>query len=131
MRHTLDLALPVLDAEGRSPSRHKVASPEEVEAWVDRFIDLSAQLRGGDLLDRPISPATPGQQSWLAQGAHAHFHGKAGDVPDRLRQRYYTEETKREWRFYLDAQVSMTPIFQDRRKAGPQLPAPTQMRSAT
>jgi hypothetical protein len=39
--------------------------------------------------------------------------GAAGDVPDRLRQRYYTEETRREWRFYVDAQVK-TPTFQDR-----------------
>jgi hypothetical protein len=37
----------------------------------------------------------------------------AGDVPDRLRQRYYTEESPRDWRFYVDAQVK-TPTFQDR-----------------
>jgi len=37
----------------------------------------------------------------------------AGDVPDRLRRRYYTEESPREWRFYVDAQVK-TPAFHDR-----------------
>jgi len=36
-----------------------------------------------------------------------------GDVPDRLRQRYYVEESRREWRFYVDAQVTQ-PVFQDR-----------------
>jgi hypothetical protein len=34
-------------------------------------------------------------------------------VPDRLRQRYYIEERRREWRFYVDAQVT-TPVFWDR-----------------
>jgi hypothetical protein len=46
--------------------------------------------------------------------------GVAGDVPDRLRRRYYAEQGAREWRFYLDAQAS-TPVFQDR---GRQLVAP-------
>lgn len=36
-----------------------------------------------------------------------------GDVPDRLRRRYYTEEKVREWRFYTDAQVA-NPVFLDR-----------------
>ncbi|HEY3949596.1 LPD7 domain-containing protein [Phenylobacterium sp.] len=36
-----------------------------------------------------------------------------GDVPERLRQRYYLERGPREWRFYDDAQVKVA-AFQDR-----------------
>jgi type IV secretion system protein VirD4 len=42
---TLDLAMPVLAAEGVAPLPAAGASPAEVEAWVDRFIDLSANPR--------------------------------------------------------------------------------------
>jgi type IV secretion system protein VirD4 len=40
---TLDLALPALEAEGLPALPPHGATPEEVEAWVDRFIDRSAQ----------------------------------------------------------------------------------------
>ena len=40
---TLDLVLPQLQAEGWAPLPPEGATPEEVEAWVDRFIDGSAQ----------------------------------------------------------------------------------------
>jgi hypothetical protein len=39
--------------------------------------------------------------------------GTPGDVPERLRRRYFTEERAREHRFYVDAQVK-TPVFLDR-----------------
>lgn len=42
---TLDLAMPTLAAEGLTPLPPHGASPTEVEAWVDRFIDLSANPR--------------------------------------------------------------------------------------
>lgn len=56
-----------------------------------------------------ISPAPP---NTLAASGKPRSTA-AGDVPDRLRQRYYTEEGAREWRFYVDAQVK-TPVFSDR-----------------
>jgi hypothetical protein len=43
----------------------------------------------------------------------ARAPGTMGDVPERLRRRYYTEERAREWRYFLDAQVK-TPVFLDR-----------------
>jgi type IV secretion system protein VirD4 len=42
---TLDLALPALEAEGFAPLPEQGATAAEVEAWVDRFIDVSAQPR--------------------------------------------------------------------------------------
>jgi type IV secretion system protein VirD4 len=42
---TLDLAMPALAAEGIAPLPVHGASAADVEAWVDRFIDLSAQSR--------------------------------------------------------------------------------------
>jgi len=41
----LDLALPALAAEGMAPLPAHGAAPADVEAWVDRFIDLSANPR--------------------------------------------------------------------------------------
>jgi hypothetical protein len=55
------------------------------------------------------SPATPNTLSATGKPRST----AAGDVPDRLRRRYYTEESPREWRFYVDAQVK-APTFQDR-----------------
>jgi hypothetical protein len=46
-----------------------------------------------------------------AVGARAQ--GALGDIPERLRRRYFTEERAREHRFYVDAQVK-TPVFLDR-----------------
>jgi hypothetical protein len=43
----------------------------------------------------------------------ARTPGAMGDVPDRVRRRYYTDERAREHRFYVDAQVK-TPVFVDR-----------------
>lgn len=43
----LALVLPALLAEGRQPIPEAGASPEEVEAWVGRFIDDSARLPDG------------------------------------------------------------------------------------
>jgi hypothetical protein len=43
----------------------------------------------------------------------ARTPGTLGDVPERLRRRYFTEERAREHRFYVDAQAK-TPIFLDR-----------------
>jgi hypothetical protein len=43
----------------------------------------------------------------------ARTPGALGDVPERLRRRYFTEERAREHRFYVDAQVK-TPVFLDR-----------------
>ena len=40
---TLDLVIPALEAAGFEPLPTDGASPEQVEAWVERFIDASAQ----------------------------------------------------------------------------------------
>ncbi len=40
---TLDLVIPALDAAGLEPLPAEGASPEQVEAWVERFIDASVQ----------------------------------------------------------------------------------------
>jgi type IV secretion system protein VirD4 len=40
---TLDLVVPALEAAGLEPLPADSASPEQVEAWVERFIDASAQ----------------------------------------------------------------------------------------
>jgi type IV secretion system protein VirD4 len=40
---TLDLVIPALDAAGLEPLPVEGASPEQVEAWVERFIDASVQ----------------------------------------------------------------------------------------
>ncbi|WP_372784802.1 type IV secretory system conjugative DNA transfer family protein [Phenylobacterium sp.] len=45
----LALVLPDITAEGRAPLPETGASPEEVEAWVGRFIDASARLPEGVL----------------------------------------------------------------------------------
>ncbi len=42
---TLDMVIPVLDAAGLEPLPAEGASPEQVEAWVERFIDASAQTK--------------------------------------------------------------------------------------
>lgn len=42
---TLDLVIPALDAAGLEPLPAEGASPEQVEAWVERFIDASAQTK--------------------------------------------------------------------------------------
>lgn len=41
---TLEAIVPILAAEGLEPLPPIGASPEDVEAWVDRFIDASAHL---------------------------------------------------------------------------------------
>jgi hypothetical protein len=38
---------------------------------------------------------------------------KVGDIPERLRARYYVEDHGRDWRFYVDATVKR-PVFEDR-----------------
>ena len=48
---TLDAIVPILEAEGLEPLPPSGASPEAVEAWVDRFLDATPHARTQEFTD--------------------------------------------------------------------------------